>query len=147
MNKVKLVVYCTFLFLLSCSQNPDNQEKWKKEVVEAEQSFAKMALEKGIAEAFIEYASEDAVLSRNNEIISGIENIKTWFESRPQAEGSTLVWEPDFVDVSASGDLAYTYGKYTYTSLDSLGNEKKNSGIFHTVWKRQDDGNWKFVWD
>jgi ketosteroid isomerase-like protein len=56
-----------------------------------------------------------------------------------------LTWSPDFIDVSASGDMAYTYGKYNYTTTDSLGNVSEIEGIFHTVWKRQADGNWKFV--
>jgi len=63
------------------------------------------------------------------------------------SENVSLVWEPDFVDVSASGDLAYTYGKFIYTLTDSLGKDQVMEGIFHTVWKRQTDGTWKFVWD
>jgi ketosteroid isomerase-like protein len=68
-------------------------------------------------------------------------------EERPQTPGSSLVWKPDYVDVSKSGDLGYTYGTYNYTSLDSLGNEQSSSGVFHTVWKRQEDSSWKFVSD
>lgn len=36
---------------------------------------------------------------------------------------------------------------YTYSVTDSTGETKSSSGIFHTVWKRQADGTWKFVWD
>lgn len=59
----------------------------------------------------------------------------------------TLTWKPTFVDVSKSGDMAFTYGDFVFTYLDSLGNKKQNKGIFHTVWKRQNDSSWKFVWD
>ena len=58
-----------------------------------------------------------------------------------------LEWIPDFVDVSASGDLGYTYGKYTITTIDSIGQTIKRGGIFQTIWKRQPDGRWRFVWD
>jgi ketosteroid isomerase-like protein len=30
---------------------------------------------------------------------------------------------------------------------DSVGNKKDFKGIFHTVWKKQKDGSWKYVWD
>ncbi len=30
---------------------------------------------------------------------------------------------------------------------DSIGNDIDNKGVFHTVWKRQADGEWRFVWD
>jgi ketosteroid isomerase-like protein len=49
--------------------------------------------------------------------------------------------------VSACGDLGYTWGSYTFTATDSLGATHRSEGIFHTVWKRQPDGSWKFVWD
>jgi ketosteroid isomerase-like protein len=52
-----------------------------------------------------------------------------------------------FVDVAASGDLAYTYGQYTISSKDENGKEITKSGVFHTVWKQQSDGSWKYVWD
>ena len=58
-----------------------------------------------------------------------------------------LSWKPDFVDVSASGDLGYTYGHFTYSYTDSTGTIMESSGVFHTVWKRQADGSWLFVWD
>ena len=43
--------------------------------------------------------------------------------------------------------MAYTYGEYEFTSLDTLGKSKVSKGIFHTVWKRQGDGTWKYVYD
>ena len=64
-----------------------------------------------------------------------------------QLQDEKLIWKPDFVDVSASGDLAYTYGAYTYSYKDSTGAIVEQGGIFHTVWKRQADGGWRFVWD
>jgi ketosteroid isomerase-like protein len=43
--------------------------------------------------------------------------------------------------------MAYTYGKYTWRSKDTANQNASFSGIFHTVWKRQADGTWKYVWD
>jgi len=58
-----------------------------------------------------------------------------------------LISAPNLIDVSASGDLAYTYGSYTSKILANDGNVSDGSGTFHTVWKRQSNGEWKFVWD
>jgi ketosteroid isomerase-like protein len=85
---------------------------------------------------------------RNNTLISGKNAIKNSFGNQDPGAGNVgLTWEPDFVDVSRSGDLGYTYGKYTYSVTDSSGAVKLDSGIFHTVWKRQSNGDWRFVWD
>lgn len=134
------------LFLISCNTKPDTKlmEKWKEEVRDTELSFSKMAGEEGIHKAFTNFAAEDAVLMRNNELIEGLKNIEQHYKNQTS---TGLSWAPDFVDVAASGDLAYTYGHYTYSYTDSTGKAMENKGIFHTVWKRQTDGNWKFVWD
>jgi len=51
------------------------------------------------------------------------------------------------VDASETGDMGYTYGKYTWQSKDSSGKVDEAKGVFHTVWKKQKDGSWKYVWD
>ena len=85
---------------------------------------------------------------RNNSLIIGIEALKERFEKdKSVGDKVSLDWKPDFVDVALSGDLGYTYGKYTYTTTDSIGKSKVIEGVFHTVWKRQTDGKWKYVWD
>lgn len=132
----------------SCNQpcNEANLEQWKKEVANAEKAFNDMAQEKGLVEAFEYFAASDGVIRRSKKIIQGKAAIREWYENdvRPN---ETLTWSPSFIDVSSSGDLAYTYGDFVFTYYDTLGNEKQNKGIFHTVWKRQEDGNWRFVWD
>lgn len=115
--------------------------------METEAAFARMASEEGIPEAFLFYAAEEVALLRNERLILGKEALKNSYPSLEKNDNVSLSWKPDFVDVSSSGDMAYTYGKYEYKTIDSLGNENVSKGIFHTVWKRQPDGQWKFVWD
>jgi len=134
----------------SCKSLPDpaTMEQWKQEVRDVERDFSAMAGEAGIREAFIHYAADDAVLMRGDQLISGKQKIREHFQSTTSApRDEKLSWKPDFVDVSASGDLAYTYGNYTYSYTDSTGTTVEHKGVFHTVWKRQADGSWRFVWD
>jgi ketosteroid isomerase-like protein len=123
-------------------------EIWKQEILKVEADFAAMAARDGIASAFLYFAAEDAVLMRNDQLFIGRAELEELFASgTSQPRDAKLRWKPDFVDVSASGDLAYTYGSYTYSYIDSTGAAVEQSGIFHTVWKRQADGSWRFVWD
>jgi ketosteroid isomerase-like protein len=150
MRQIYNLVVLLVLMIASCNTRNEeqNMEKWKSEIVETEKAFAEMAKTEGIPKAFVTYAAEDAVLMRNNTLISGRDAIKNSFGNQDPGAGNVeLAWEPDFVDVSGSGDLGYTYGKYTYSVTDSSGAVKLDSGIFHTVWKRQANGNWRFVWD
>jgi ketosteroid isomerase-like protein len=116
-----------------------------EEIKRTEANFAKMVKQQGVATAFLHYAADDAVLYRNNKLISGKPAIEDYFMKNDMLYSNVdLDWLPDKIDVSKSGDLAYTYGKYQMINLIS---GEKSEGIFHTVWKRQRDGQWRFVWD
>lgn len=137
------------LLLLACEPQKElpDPTKLKQEIVDAEAAFAKMAADKGIAEAFYTFAAEDAVIKRQNDtLIMGRDAIRQYY-SAPFYQSAKVVWKPDFVNVSTHGDLAYTYGKFTWSSQDSTGKASEIKGVFHTVWQRQADGTWKYVWD
>lgn len=147
MKRCILLVMC--LLVMACGKNKNglNVDTWKQEILDTESQFAEMALDQGVAEAFIHFADENAVLLRNNRLIKGREAIGEYFRQRQEPQNVKLSWETDYVKVARSGDMAYTYGKYQFTMTDSTGVEQVTDGIFHTVWKRQEDGSWKYVWD
>lgn len=150
MYKISLLLISSFLLLSSCNQTADTTgsvENAKTEIAQAEKDFEKMAAEKGIAEAFWFYADSNAVIKRNNDsIIHGKEGIKGFY-SKDFYNSASVKWSPDFIDASADGRMGYTYGKYLWQSKDSTGKPIEFRGIFHTVWKKQPDGAWKYVWD
>lgn len=147
--KGQLAISILVVFILTaCKQTEDSAqfEQWKAEIQAVEQDFNDMAQKEGLVKAFEFYAAPDGVIRRNNKVVKGKQAIADWYKAdvRP---GDTLSWSPTFIDVSTSGDLAYTYGDFVFTYADSLGNKKSSTGVFHTVWKRQKDGSWRFVWD
>lgn len=146
MRKYLSAVPVLFFLLVGCNNSNKKIEKWKTEIKNVEQAFNDMAQKEGLVKAFEFYAADEGVIKRNKKIVKGKGAIAKWYKDdvRPN---ETLTWTPTFIDVSKSGDMAYTYGDFVFTYPDTLGNMKSNSGIFHTVWKRQTDGNWKFVWD
>jgi ketosteroid isomerase-like protein len=148
MKKLLIIIMFLSLFISSCSENEkdDQVKKWKQEIENTELEFADMASKEGLQKAFLSYAADDAVLNRNNTILKGKEAIKDYFENQTLSDVK-LVWVPDFIEVSRSGDLGYTYGKFNFSAIDTTGNKIEAQGIFHSVWKRQADGNWRFVWD
>ena len=148
MKTVLFVVLALFLGIFGSCQNSKktiDTERYKSELFAVEKEFCAMAQTDGVHKAFVHFAADSAAVQRKGQILKGKENISKQYASFPKND--KLEWVPDFADVSASGDLGYTYGKYTYTTLDSLGRATQSTGIFHTVWKRQSDGKWRFVWD
>lgn len=148
MNKNILLVLIV-LGILSCKDDDDKKDQAdaKAAVTKAENDFSKMAGEKGIEAAFWFFADSNAVIKRGNDsLIKGKEGIRHFY-SAPRYATAKVTWAPDFVEVSEEGDLAYTYGKYTWQMKDSTCKANEFKGIFHTVWKKQEDGSWKYVWD
>lgn len=144
-----LSVKVLLIFVLAGCQgppSPEQLEEWKAEIRAVEKAFNDMAQEEGLIKAFEYYAAEDGVIRRSKKVLKGKQAIREWYEKdvRPN---ETLTWTPTFVDVSQSGDMAYTYGDFVFTYPDTSGTMKENKGIFHTVWKRQANGEWRFVWD
>lgn len=127
-------------------KNRDQYNDWIVEVMEVERLFCQMAEEKGIKEAFLHFAAKEAVLNRNNTIYAGKAGIEEYYKDQKLTD-VTLSWKPDYVDVSQGGDMAWTHGKYQFSGVSEEGKPISAEGIFHTVWKRQSDGAWKYVWD
>lgn len=142
------IVFAGFL-IWGCSSNTTDSQKeiWKAEIVKMEKDFCNAAINKGIKEAFLEFADTSAVLMRNNKLIIGKKAIHEYLNKPSEISEVKLIWEPDFVDVSNSGDMAYTYGKFEMSYVDADGKIHKNAGVFHTVWKKNAVGEWKYVWD
>jgi ketosteroid isomerase-like protein len=140
-----LIVLAAFVDSCQAPTSTATLEKFKSELFAVEKEFCAMAQSDGVQKAFVHFAADSAVILRKGQLLKGNEAIRLQYDAFPG--GDKLEWTPDLADVSASGDLGYTYGKYTYTSTDSLGHTTKSGGIFHTVWKRQPDGQWRFAWD
>jgi len=135
LNKLTVILFVLSLTVVSCNTNPhkDSIEKWKQEITQTEQDFAKMAKEEGIYKAFTAYAAEDAVINRNEKLISGKQNIDLFYKD----------------NVYGLHQISSIYGVWgrAYSYIDSTGNAAVEHGVFHTVWKKQPDGTWRFVWD
>jgi len=142
----RLIILGTIINSCNTPSIKVSPEKLKSELFAVEKEFAIMAQIEGVEKAFLHFAADSAVILRQNKLLKGEEAIRRQYETFPR-KGAKLEWTPDFVDVSSSGDLGYTYGKYTFTSTDSIGHATQREGIFHTVWKRQPNGKWRFVWD
>ncbi|MCP4583898.1 MAG: nuclear transport factor 2 family protein [candidate division Zixibacteria bacterium] len=121
-------------------------EKEKADLIQTDKDFSATSVEKGAAEAFRMYLTEDAVqLPTRSHPVMGRDAI---YDNMSANSGNyTLAWEPAAVEVAKSGDLAYTWGMYSLTYQDSTGEEKVSPGKYLNIWKKQADGTWKVAID
>ncbi|MBV6472323.1 MAG: hypothetical protein JPMHGGIA_00578 [Saprospiraceae bacterium] len=138
-----LAAMCWLFGFVACGPDP---VAVRREVFDTERAFERRVAGNGMAEAFAHFAADSAVILRGGRLIKGRQAIRAFYDQRVFGNVS-LKWEPTHISVSQSGDLAYTYGRYTFTSTDTAGRVHPDTGVFHTVWQRQPDGAWRYVWD
>lgn len=147
----KTFYYLIFSILIFPSCNHSSKEElikaWKKEIIAVEKEFMDMTTDQGLAVAFKYFAADTAALKRGDKLIIGKDAIMNSYRNNAKNTNVKLTWKPDFVDVAKCGDMAYTYGQYQYSFVDSAGIKRSSKGVFHTVWKRQRNGEWKYVFD
>jgi ketosteroid isomerase-like protein len=134
----------TIFFLLSLIPLSACREADPTELIRVDQEFSALSREKGMKHAFLTYAADSVVLLQSQAMpLVGKKSMAGAFEGFADT-GFTLTWEPLFADISHSGDLGYTYGLYTrITKADS----STTRGKYVTIWRRQQDGEWKYVLD
>jgi ketosteroid isomerase-like protein len=108
---------------------------------QAERAFAARSLSHGIDSSFLYALAPDAVLFR-----AGPVNGPKWIREHPGKSTSRLAWGPSAGAVSAAGDLGITTGPWTFTDA-SKPDAPAHYGHFVSVWKRQDNGEWKVAVD
>jgi ketosteroid isomerase-like protein len=113
-------------------------------LVEAERSFARTSVEKGIRESFYEFFAEDGINFQPHPT-----NTREAIRKRPAPATRppiTLNWEPVYADVSRAGDLGYTTGPYWLT-FQGPEHRPTQYGYYFSIWKKQADGHWKVAVD
>ena len=142
----KLLLVACLITGMNIMAETISKDQMIQQIYQVEQAFNVMLAEKGQAEAFAFFAADEASLVRGENVITGKLNIKTYYEASTMTD-IRLSWKPDFVDLSDDFSMAYSYGKYQYSGINKDGKAISATGIFHTVWKRQADGSWKYVYD
>lgn len=112
-------------------------------VMDADRAFAARAKQVGPGRAFAEYA-ESRVLMLNDPVPgTDAADLGTLFG--PDLE---IDWGPVDGALSADGTLGYTWGKARYYKLSPDGSkEELPPSRYVTIWRKQQDGSWKFLAD
>lgn len=144
----KTLLISFFLPVIACNSATKNETAIARSaIIRAEKEFEQMVREKGIAEGFAFFADSFAVIKREKDsLIFGRAAIRNYY-ANPAFKSASVSWAPDFTAVANSADFGYTYGRYTWSITDSNGVQSQQQGVFHTVWKKQLDGAWRYVWD
>lgn len=133
------------IFLTACGTTgknaPINIEQETINLLKIDNEFAQASMKKGLKNAYLDYIDSNAVLLRPNSLpIVDAEAVDYIVGLSDTAYD--ISWKPTAAYLSNGADLGYSYGVYEI-NLHEQG--KPVFGTYITVWKKQADGNWKFV--
>lgn len=116
------------------------------QLLELDRAFDLATFTRGEA-GFAEFIADDATaMFPNHPLEHGkavlLERWKPVFE-----HPGSLRWKPLQAELSASGDLGWTFGSYTSHDVDTEGHPVDHHGKYLTLWKRFPDGKWRVVGD
>ena len=139
-----LILVAAFVLLMPAAAQKTKSADPLTQMVATERAFSRMSEEKGTREAFGAFIAEDGILFRPRAVVG-----KKWMQEHPLPSSDKrplLTWQPIYAFMSQSGDLGYTTGPWQYKN-DIKDAKASAFGNFMTVWKKQADGNWRFVLD
>jgi hypothetical protein len=140
MLKTSVALAALSLLATSAQVSPAADAADPAPVIAAERAFAARAAVIGVAPSFLEYMTDDAVVFRPDPLLARAVYGASPPPKLPKDGGTLLNWWPNFAGVARSGDLGFTTGPATI--------DGKPAGVFYfTVWARQPDGGWKWVYD
>ena len=105
-------------------------------VIAAERAFAARAAEVGWVRAFRDFVAPDGIILRAAPV-----GAPEAFAAIPDTGDKSLEWWPAYAGISRSGDLGFTTGP----ALTGDGPDVRVH--YFTLWRRQPDGSWKWVFD
>lgn len=139
----KFLPFLFIFFFVSSLFSKGNNALEVEKLRQTELAFSKLCGEKGMKESFLLYADKDVIKVEGDGQfpIFGIDSLAASFGD--EREKFKLEWYPTKVEVSKSADLGYTFGNWMLTKEDG----NKRHGVYYTFWKKQQNGEWKFVFD
>jgi ketosteroid isomerase-like protein len=104
------------------------------EIEKAERAFAADGLALGVRDSFLKHMADDAIVFRPGPV-----SARALYESRPSSKALRLEWWPQKVVIARSGDLGLSVGPAAVNG--------KRGGYYATIWRKQPDGQWKWIYD
>jgi ketosteroid isomerase-like protein len=145
--RIWFLMFFPAVLFISCNQQKEkttpNLATEKLALLDADRAFSALSEKNGMKAAFIEYIDSNGVLLRPHHMpIIGANAID--FLIAQNDTGFVMNWQPQHAVVSRSADMGYTYGIY---ALHPNSQDTVIYGTYVSIWKKQEDGKWKFVLD
>jgi ketosteroid isomerase-like protein len=137
---IPLTTFCLSL-LVACAATAQEAapSPLAKQVEDTERAFAQTMADRDF-EAFQSFLSDEAVFFAGNTPLRGKQQVSDTWQRYFEEPAAPFSWEPELVEVLASGTLALSSGPVR----DPAGNRV---ATFSSIWRLEPSGQWRIVFD
>jgi uncharacterized protein (TIGR02246 family) len=136
------------LMVAACNQTPDTHDADVAAIQANETQWNQDYVSKDNDKITSHYADDAVLMVPGAAATTGKDAIRSSLKQMTSDPALSLKFHATKVDVSKSGDLAYTQGTYTLTFTDPQTHQIVNDhGSYVTTYRKQPDGSWKAVAD
>jgi uncharacterized protein (TIGR02246 family) len=145
---MKRIMAMTIAFMIfSCNQQKVDTKVEGEKIMQLSREWSHVA-STGDVEKTVSYWAEDAiVMSPGQPPLKGKKAIRQMVEESYRIPGFRISWQPQTVEVSKSGDMAYLIENSEVSFTDSTGKLITQNNKAVSIWRKQGDGSWKNVVD
>ncbi len=138
---MKKIIIAAILFSSCKTGTTDLSKQAAEQIRNADIAMSDLATKEGFFQALLKYADDSLIIPREGKLpmIGKTEVTKGWAEKPMIKE---LTWKPIRAEASQSGEIGYSFGYAIYQGKDTT-----TYTNYCTIWKKQKDGAWKFVYD
>ena len=129
------------LVVLGACKEADRSKQAAEEILAADKNMNALASTIGFNKALLQYADDSVIKPNDGHLpIIGKQALEVEWKDKPA--NTNISWRAIRAGASVAGDMGYSFGYWKFTTKDTM-----LYGNYCTVWKKQKDGAWKFVFD
>ena len=141
MKKMTMIV--PVLIAVSCGQTKVDKKAEGDKIMQLSKEWSQIVATKDI-DKIVSYWADDAfVMQEGRPPFNGKQAIQQMVEESFQMPGFSITWQPQSVEVSGSGDMAYMIENAQVSFNDSTGKKITINNKAVSIWRKQADGSWK----
>ena len=123
---------------------PDTRSADEQAIRESEIAWSQAYATKNIERIVAQYADDGSSIIPGFPILTGKDAIQAGVKEQLADPRFALSFQTSKVEISKSGDIAYTQGAFTFTGTDAKTKRAITSkGHYVEVYRKQPDGSWK----
>ena len=131
------------LTIVSCNQKKVDTKSEGEKLMKLSKEWSDVAA-KGDVEKTVSYWADNAiVMSAGEPTRTGISAMRQMVEESFKIPGFSISWQPQSVEVSDNGDMAYMIENAQVSFTDSTGKAVTINNKAVSIWRKQADGSWK----